>query len=83
VSVWTVVWRVVDAAFGLAMAADERNERRKMRKRLDELGSAMDRDELRRERTRAPTVLLPRPTIPPAASAAGLPSAPKTPPRRR
>jgi len=86
VSVWTVVWRLVDAAFGLAIAVDERSERRKLRRRMEQLGDAMDRDEVRRERTRAPTVILPRPappTSPPAASSAGSPSAPKTPARHR
>lgn len=85
-SVWSVLWRVIDGALGLAIAADERSERRKLRRQLDELGDAMGRDKQRLERTRAPTVVLPRPAPPTTHSPAGAsvkPSAPSTPPRRR
>ncbi len=81
-SVWSVIWRVVDAAFGIAQSIDERNERKKVRRQLDELGDALARDK-RLERTRAPTVVLPRPTTPPTAAGAASPTVPRTPPRRR
>jgi hypothetical protein len=80
VSVWSVIWRLVDAALGVAQGIDERRERKKMLRRLDQLGDAMARD----ARRGAPTVILPpRPTIPPAASGAASPTAPRIPPRRR
>lgn len=81
-SVWSVIWRVVDAAFGIAQSIDERNERKKVRRQLDQLGDALAHDK-RLERASAKTVVLPRPTTPPAASGAASPTPPRMPPRRR
>ena len=52
---------------------------------LDSIGTGpcLVPQDTRLERTRAPTVVLPRPTTPPTAAGAASPTAPRTPPRRR
>jgi hypothetical protein len=63
-SVWSVVWKVVDTLLGVAIRADELAERRRVRKKLDALGEAMSKDEARRASQRAPTVVIRRPRPP-------------------
>lgn len=85
-SVWKVAWRVIDTLLGIAIRADEINERRKERLRREQLGEALGRADARRERARANTVILPRPapsTSPPAAAGGGTPTAPTRPGRGR
>lgn len=58
-SVWKVVWRVVDTVLGIAIRADELNDRRKAKKRLRDLVEARAKDAAA-ERAKAPTVILRR-----------------------
>jgi len=60
VSVLKAIWSVVDALLGVAIRADELNDRRKAKRRLELLSAAMRKDE-RAARSRAPTVALRRP----------------------
>lgn len=62
-SAWSVVWRVIDTLLGLAIRADEIAERRRARKKFEELVKARAKDQAA-ERARAPTVVLPRPRPP-------------------
>lgn len=58
---WGLAWRVVDVLLGIAIRADEVNERRKAKGRFRELVEARERDRERDARARAKTVVLPRP----------------------
>lgn len=84
---WGLAWRIVDTLLGIAIRADEINDRRKAKKRLELLGEAMQKDAAKAARSRARTVVLPRPepsTNPPAAGAVRAPTAPsKASPRRQ
>lgn len=57
-SVWSSVWKVVDALLGIAIRADELAERRRAKKRLRDLVDDAPKDS---GRSRAPTVILRRP----------------------
>lgn len=55
-----LVWRLVDTLIGIAIRADEIADRRKAKKRLEQLGAAKRKDEAG-ARSRTPTVVLRRP----------------------
>lgn len=57
-SVLSAVWKVVDTLIGIAIRADELNERRRAKKKLRELVGDAPKDS---GRSRAPTVILRRP----------------------
>lgn len=59
-SVFGTIWKVVDVLLGVAIRADEIAERRRARKKFDELIKARSKDQ-QAERARAPTVVLRRP----------------------
>jgi hypothetical protein len=61
VSVFGAIWKVVDTLLGIAIRADEMAERRRLRRKIDLLGKAMEKDEAARAKSRAPTVVLRRP----------------------
>lgn len=53
-----IIWRVVDTLLGIAIRADELAERRRARRKFDELVKAKQKDD-KLARSRAPTIRLP------------------------
>lgn len=51
---------IIDTLFGIAIRADDMAERRRLRKKIDKLGKALERD-----RMNAETVVVRRPSPPP------------------
>lgn len=57
-SLLSTIWKLLDVALGIAIRADEVNERRKARKRFEDVVGEEKKDS---GRSRAPTVVLRRP----------------------
>lgn len=77
---------IIDALFGLAIWAGNKSDERRARRRLQALGEAMARDEARKARATAKTVVLPRPapvTSRPEKAPCDSPTAPTRPGRGR
>lgn len=77
-NVWRFAWKLVDTLLGVAIKADELAERRRARRRFEELVERRGPGE-QTLRSRAPTVITTRRAAAPAAS----PTAPTRPERGR
>lgn len=86
-STWGLAWRIVDTLLEGAIRLDRYLDERKARKKRGLSFKDVQHQQTqiaRATRSRAPTVILPRPTSPPAAGAARAPTAPsKASPHRR